>query len=708
MRGFLRNRMRLLGLWTAVLGLGLAATMLVAACGGEAEPETVIQTVVVAGPERTVVEKVVETVVVEKVVEGETVMEVQTVIVERPVTVTEKVVETVLVEREVEGKTVTVVETVVVEKQVTVTEKVVETVVVEKAVTVTEKVVETVIVVATPVPATPIPLPTAIAINIPDPKNPPGTLVMAIDAVGTGGGLHSAGSSAEGAMHMGITETFFQVTDESAEGPMLASAWSLAPDLSSVTIELQQGVEFHGGWGEMTAEDVAYNVNDANAGTTPLSIHGQAGDMNALFGSNPWEVIDTYTVKATFAAFNPTWASRELNLGGESVAILSKAAIDTNGEDWAKEPGHMMGTGPFEIVEWVPDDRIVTAALPSHWRKAAGVSNITWLEISEPDTKIALLRTGEVDMGEIPLARVGELKAQGFEVLAAGGRADEIGIMFGGNLWETHHAVSGEPLERGPLAAARALPWLGHPDDEADMEQARIVRHALALAIDRELMNEQLNNGLGWPTYITMFSPTAPEWQEKWNIPYDPAEAERLLDEAGLPRKDNGVRFEIVLYGQPSPPTYAHQAQAIAGMWDEIGVLTTAQTHAYSIIRPSFVQRTATTPFLKTCGESTSSAPWDWPRGIKMSSFSRGGFSCAQEAPEVAGFLKAAQLEPDREKRIEINNQLAEWMYHWAFAPGVLAVPRVVTINPKSIESWDMPRAFQASFRAPENIVSAR
>ena len=143
-------------------------------------------------------------------------------------------------------------------------------------------------------------------------------------------------------------------------------------------------------------------------------------------------------------------------------------------------------------------------------------------------------------------------------------------------------------------------------------------------------------------------------------------------------------------------------------MWDEIGVLTTAQTHAYSIIRPSFVQRTATTPFLKTCGESTSSAPWDWPRGIKMSSFSRGGFSCAQEAPEVANFLKAAQLEPDREKRIEINNQLAEWMYHWAFAPGVLAVPRVVTVNPKSIQSWDMPRAFQSSYRAPENIVPAR
>ena len=173
MRGSLRKRVRFFGLWAFALGLGLAAVMLAVACGGEAEPQTVIQTVVVEGPGQTVVEKVIETVVVEKVVEGKTVMEIQTV---------------------------------VVEKQVTVTEKVIETVVVEK------------IVVATPVPATPIPLPTAVVINIPEPKNPVDTLVMAIDQVGTGGGLHSAGSSAEGAMHMGITETFFMVTEESAEG----------------------------------------------------------------------------------------------------------------------------------------------------------------------------------------------------------------------------------------------------------------------------------------------------------------------------------------------------------------------------------------------------------------------------------------------------------------------------------------------------------
>ena len=91
-----------------------------------------------------------------------------------------------------------------------------------------------------------------------------------------------------------------------------------------------------------------------------------------------------------------------------------------------------------------------------------------------------------------------------------------------------------------------------------------------------------------------------------------------------------------------------------------------------------------------------------------MSSMSRGGVSCAQESSESAGWLVEAQSEPDAAKRIEINNKMAQWMHDWAFAPGVVAVPRTITVNPKSIQSWDMPTAFQASYRGPEYIVPAR
>ncbi len=78
-------------------------------------------------------------------------------------------------------------------------------------------------------------------------------------------------------------------------------------------------------------------------------------------------------------------------------------------------------------------------------------------------------------------------------------------IAWAGNLWETHHVVSGEPLSLGGLQAEK--PWIGDPNDDADMEQARLVRTALSEAYDREELVEVLTDGQGWPLYIGKFQP---------------------------------------------------------------------------------------------------------------------------------------------------------------------------------------------------------
>ena len=72
-------------LWkiSPILLIGAVAAF-AAACGGEEKVVTEIQTVIVEKPV-TQIEKVVETVVVERVVEGKTVTEVQTVVVEKAV-----------------------------------------------------------------------------------------------------------------------------------------------------------------------------------------------------------------------------------------------------------------------------------------------------------------------------------------------------------------------------------------------------------------------------------------------------------------------------------------------------------------------------------------------------------------------------------------------------------------------------------------------
>ena len=63
--------------------------------------------------------------------------------------------------------------------------------------------------------------------------------------------------------------------------------------------------------------------------------------------------------------------------------------------------------------------------------------------------------------------------------------------------------------------------------------------------------------------HLNQFSPTNPNWQSRWEYPYDPAEAGRLLDEAGYPLR-NGKRFDIPLFA-PKSGGYQEIADAIAG-----------------------------------------------------------------------------------------------------------------------------------------------
>ena len=57
---------------------------------------------------------------------------------------------------------------------------------------------------------------------------------------------------------------------------------------------MKEGVQFHDDWGELTAKDVVWSMNDANNAITPESIHGQAGDFSSMF--KEWTQVDKYTL----------------------------------------------------------------------------------------------------------------------------------------------------------------------------------------------------------------------------------------------------------------------------------------------------------------------------------------------------------------------------------------------------------------------------
>lgn len=593
-------------------------------------------------------------------------------------------------------------------------EVVIQTVIVEKEV---EKQVE-VVVTATPIlPATA----TSVPANKPAPpsKQSPGELVWATGKdSGIGGGFNAVNLCC-GAKMMSVVETLFKPTHDGGPAtPLLAESWSLDSDSSPpayVDVTIKSGIQFHGGYGELTADDLVWNINDTNPnlseslGTGNVSITDGSGTWAGFLGSNPTEKTGDYSVRINWEAFDPRWDTWFFGQDGLGAGIVSKNAFETEGQEWNQD--HVIGTGPFELTSWKRGDRSIYTAVDDHWRKTPEVTSITRIAVPDETVRLAQLATGDADIADVGISNVAEAQRVGM-VAKGSGAARMVTMMFAGNLWETNHPTTGEELEI--VTYTHDLPWLGNPhkpDDGNnpagmdDMEQARLVRHALAMAVDRDLVNEAALGGLGWPVHIPYFDINNPNWDDKWKIEYDPEGAEALLDQAGFPRGDDGTRFSMPMFAWPIGHFYGEIGDNVAIFWEDIGVKTDVLHYEYAVFRPTLVGRSATQAWTDTGPlENYASTPWDWPRGIQMSALARGGKSHGLENPESTANYQAVAAEASLEGRIALNNEYADFMRHWLPGFGIVASPSLLVYNPNSIGSWDMELGLRQASNSPEYI----
>jgi ABC-type transport system substrate-binding protein len=362
---------------------------------------------------------------------------------------------------------------------------------------------------------------------------------------------------------------------------------------------------------------------------------------------------------------------------------------------------NIVATGPFEVREWTADKRAILDAVKNHWRQTPKIQTIQYIEIPDSAIRLAGIQTGEFDVADIQLKDIRGLAVKGFKTTGTSS-GSEVNIAFAGNLWEKNHAVTGAPLTRAGLDLSK--PYIGDPDNADSMEKARKVRWALAMAYDRKELADVLGGGLAWPTGIGYFNPQMPQYQKKWDVPYDVAKAKSLLAEAGYP---NG--FNIEIFGQSDTQIRAETAEAVGGFWQaQLGLKVTVQSFAYRVFRPTIVNREAKVPFINSCDDGRFPRPWDWPVATTMTSLTRGGFSCALEIPFIAESWLKASKEPDIQKRSTINNQVADYMHNWMLSPGTITIPVLLVYNPKKIESWEMRPSLSGPITSPENIVPAK
>ncbi len=635
--------------------------------------------------------EVIRTVEVEVPVEVEKEV-IREVAVEVPVEVEKEVIREVAVEVPVEVEKEVIRE---VEKEVAVevevTREVEKEVQVEVEVEVTRTVVE--VATATPIP-TATPLPIVPVEPAPQPKNEYGEISVAVFNIAPGVGLGSAQAPVEAMQYWGVGEGLFAVDNDGRTVGKLATDWELAADLSIATVTLREDVVFHDGYGSFSADDVVFTMNDGNSNTNSTSIHGQAGDFAAIFEETT--KIDDYTVQFNFTdgGFDPRWNGNFLNEQAQGTAFFSKAAFDQNGADWLRE--NIVSTGPFEVVEWIQDDRAVLSAVDyDHWFATPEIQTLRFTEVPEPSTRVAFLRTGDVDIAEaVPLKDIRPLVESGFkaESITRSGRVHQ--IIFSGNYWEDTHARTGEPLDRtGSGYCVHDIPWVGCniPGKQAgDMEEAREVRWALAKAIDRELLVETILDGFGTVGSIEYVDTTADYFDDRWLIPYNPEEA--LAHMAGTAWPTGRFPIGIWTGGElgGSSGTNAEINDAVAGMWKELWPDMDLQVFksAYSIIRPSLVGRTNTIPYAGDCDEGSTAIPFDWPHGLTETSLTRGGFGCGIEIPEIASTFQKVAVESDLAERVSLNSALVDYLYDQMIFAGTVQVPVLTVYNPNSIAEW--------------------
>jgi peptide/nickel transport system substrate-binding protein len=202
-----------------------------------------------------------------------------------------------------------------------------------------------------------------------------------------------------------IFETLIYMDIDLNIHPLLAESWDVSPDYSEYTFHLRKGVQFHGGYGEMTSEDVKFsferfgNPEYESVYTTQLTLD----NITAI------ETPDDYTVVFKLAIPDIDFLQRY------TVAptyVTSKKAFDDIGrEGFIKRP---IGTGAFAYDKGTLGIQSEAVAFDDYWNGRPKIDRVTFIVMTDANAVYSAFENNEIDLVELYyLDKVNEYKAQG-------------------------------------------------------------------------------------------------------------------------------------------------------------------------------------------------------------------------------------------------------------------------------------------------------
>ena len=305
--------------------------------------------------------------------------------------------------------------------------------------------------------------------------------------------------------------------------PSLAESWQISPDGRVYDFMLRKGVKFHNG-DPLTSEDVKFSF-DRYRGANAKQLKDRVaavetpGPLHVRFRlKNPWPDFMTFYTAASGAGW-----------------IVPKKYVEKVGDEGYKKAP--IGAGPYKFVSFSPGVELVMEAFDGYWRKTPNVKRFVFKVIGDESTRLAALKRGEID----------------------------IVYSIRGELAEELQRTPGLALKPTVIQSPQWVSMLDQWDPKSPWHDRR-VRLAANLAIDRKAINEAITLGHSRLTYSIIPSTFDFYWQPP-TYAFDPAQAKKLLAEAGFPNGFDAGEYYLDI-------AYANVQEAVANYFQQVGIRT--------------------------------------------------------------------------------------------------------------------------------------
>jgi len=350
-----------------------------------------------------------------------------------------------------------------------------------------------------------------------------GTLLAAqqVDPVSLDPHTNSNFSAMQGYEH--IYESLTGYDEKTNLVPALAEKWEIQNGGRTYVFHLRAGVKFHNGQA-MTADDVKYSIDRVLDPRT----------------ASPWRswfdlvqevrIVDPLTIQVNLKDPYP-------GLLGSFAGMRASGIMPKGLAERENLKIKATGTGPFKLVEFVPQDHITYARNPDYWDKPLPyLDGMVFKVLTEDNARVAALRAGQIQYSY--------LEPQGAEQVKG---IPGITVLKSPNAWVSLHYIN---VSRKPLSDAR-------------------VRKAIRMAVDTNEVIQKAVFGQGVP------SGPVPTGYGDWYLdpkalPYlrpDVEGAKKLLAEAGY-----ATGFKIEIKCSPQYPEFVATTLVVQESLRKIGV----------------------------------------------------------------------------------------------------------------------------------------